>query len=62
MVEIKLPQPAHLSQLARKYLCVCATSTSSERLFIAAGNVVTPLRAHLKPDKVEMLTFLSKNL
>ncbi len=51
-----------LSQLARKYLCVCATSTSSERLFSAAGNVVTPLRAHLKPDKVEMLTFLSKNL
>lgn len=51
-----------ISQLARKYLCVCATSCSSERLFSAAGNVVTPLRAHLKPDKVEMLTFLSKNL
>ena len=51
-----------LSQLARKYLCVCATSTSSERLFSAAGNIATPLRAHLKPDKVEMLTFLSKNL
>lgn len=51
-----------ISQLARKYLCVCATSSSSERLFSAAGNIVTPLRAHLKPDKVEMLTFLSKNL
>ena len=36
---LKLPI---MSQLARKYLCVCATSTSSERLFSAAGNVVTP--------------------
>ncbi len=51
-----------ISQLARKYLCICATSSSSERLFSTAGNIVTPLRAHLKPDKVEMLTFLSKNL
>ena len=56
---IKLPI---LSRLARKYLCVCATSCSSERLFSAAGNIVTPLRAHLNRDKVEMLTFLSKNL
>lgn len=51
-----------LSQLARKYLCICATSASSERVFSTAGNVLTPLRAHLTPDKVEMLTFLSKNL
>ena len=51
-----------LSQLARKYLCICATSSSSERLFSTAGNIATPLRSHLTPDKVEMLTFLSKNL
>ncbi len=51
-----------LSLLAQKYLCICATSASSERVFSTAGNVLTPLRAHLTPDKVEMLTFLSKNL
>ena len=42
--------------------CVCVTIASSERLFSATGNIVTPLRAHLSPDKVEMLTSLSKNL
>ena len=51
-----------LSQLAHKYLCICATSSSSERLFSTAGNIATPLRSHLTPDKVEMLTFLSKKL
>ena len=51
-----------LSQLAKKYLCVCATSCSSERLFSASGNIVSPLRATLNPDKVDMLTFLAKNL
>ena len=51
-----------LSQLARKYLCICATSSSSERLFSTAGNIATPLRSHLTPDKVKMLTFLLKNL
>jgi hypothetical protein len=51
-----------LSKLAQKYLCVCATSTSSERLFSTSGSIVTPQRAGLKPEKVNMLTFLAKNL
>ena len=51
-----------LKQLARKYLCVCATSAASERLFSTSGNVISSLRVSLKPEKVEMLTFLSKNL
>ncbi len=46
----------------RKYLCVCATSTPSERVFSTAGKVVGPQRALLKPDKVNMLVFLAKNL
>lgn len=60
----KLHSPTYpiLSNLAFKYLCVCATSTSSERLFSTSGNIVTPTRSHLNPDKVEMLTFLAKNL
>ena len=50
-----------LSKLARKYLTVCATSTASERVFSTAGNIVTHLRASLKPEKVNMLVFLARN-
>ena len=51
-----------LGKAAQKYLCVCATSSASERLFSTAGNVVSSFRATLKPDKVDILVFLSKNL
>lgn len=51
-----------LSTVARKYLCVCATSSPSERVFSCSGNIVTPFRTSLNPQKVDMLTFLSKNL
>lgn len=51
-----------LQKFAQKYLCVCATSSASERLFSTAGNVVSSFRSTLKPDKVDMLVFLSKNL
>lgn len=51
-----------LSKLARKYLCIPATSSPSERLFSASGNVVTCERSCLKPAKVDMLVFLAKNL
>lgn len=50
-----------MAKVSRKYLCICATSTSSERLFSTAGNIVTPQRSLLKPEKVDMLVFLAKN-
>ncbi|KAI7789530.1 putative zinc finger BED domain-containing protein 1-like [Triplophysa rosa] len=51
-----------VSQLARKYLRIPATSAPSERAFSTGGNIVTCQRATLKPDKVNQLVFLSKNL
>lgn len=51
-----------LSKMAQRYLCICATSTPSERVFSTCGNVVTSKRTLLKPEKVNMLVFLSKNL
>ncbi|XP_071344173.1 E3 SUMO-protein ligase ZBED1-like [Trachinotus anak] len=51
-----------LSQLAKKYLCIPATSTPSERIFSTGGNIVTCTRAALKPEKVNQLVFLSENI
>lgn len=51
-----------LADLAKKYLCIPATSSPSDRVFSKAGGVVTAKRALLKPEKVNMLTFLSTNL
>ncbi|XP_073716552.1 E3 SUMO-protein ligase ZBED1-like [Misgurnus anguillicaudatus] len=51
-----------LSNLARKYLCIPATSSSSERVFSTGGNIVSCLRSSLKPDHVDRLVFLAKNL
>ena len=51
-----------LSSVARKFLCICATSVSSERIFSTGGNIVTDHRTCLKPNKVDQLVFLAKNL
>ena len=48
----------YLSQLARRYLAMPATSASVERLFSVAGQIVTAKRASLHPDTVTLLVFL----
>ena len=49
----------HLAILARKFLCVCAMSVPSERVFSCGGQIVTDRRAALKPDRVDQLIFLA---
>jgi hypothetical protein len=49
-----------LSKLARRFLCIPATSASSERVFSCAGNVVTSKRNRLNVENVEALVVLHK--
>lgn len=51
-----------LSNLAQKFLCICATSVASERTFSTGGNIVTSKRNCLKPHIIDQLVFLAKNL
>nr|XP_055065281.1 E3 SUMO-protein ligase ZBED1-like [Misgurnus anguillicaudatus] len=50
-----------LAQLAKAFLGIPATSTPSERLFSAAGNIASKRRASLSAEHVDMLTFLHCN-
>lgn len=51
-----------LSEMAKKFLSIPATSTPSERLFSASGNVITSKRNKLNPTTAEKLVFLYQNL
>lgn len=57
--EVNFPR---IGKLARKYLCIPASSSPSERAFSTGGNVVTCQRASLKPEAVDRLVFLSHNM
>ena len=50
-----------VAQIARRYLCVPASSATSERSFSKAGHIVRARRARLSDEHVKELTFLSWN-
>lgn len=50
-----------VARLTKKYLCIPATSSSSERAFSASGNIITCKRSCLKPNTVDELVFLALN-
>ncbi|XP_011859300.1 PREDICTED: zinc finger BED domain-containing protein 1-like [Vollenhovia emeryi] len=56
--EKKFPQ---LAQLAKKYLCIPATSVASERIFSTAGNIVSPRRSCLASENVSTNVFIFQN-
>ena len=51
-----------LAKLVKRVFPVPATSSKFERVFSVAGNVVTPIRANLNPEKVEDLVVVKCNL
>lgn len=48
----------HLALLARRVLCIPASSAESERIFSSAGLIVSKKRQRLKPTVVRDLVFL----
>ena len=51
-----------IAKVARKVLCIPATSTPSERLFSTAGHIISTKRASLLTENASMLCFLAENL
>ena len=51
-----------LAVSAKKYLSICGTSVPSKRLFSKSGFIVDVFCSRLMPEKVNILTFLAKNL
>lgn len=47
-----------LSQLARQYLAVQATSAPPERIFSVASRIITNMRTQMKPEVASQLEFL----
>lgn len=50
-----------LANLARKYLCIPASSAASERMFSCTGNIITPQRQNLHPRNLEKMVYIKQN-
>ena len=48
--------------IAKKYLVIPGSSVPLEQLFSKAGESIPQKRSQLKPDNVNMILFLNKNL
>jgi hypothetical protein len=51
----------YLASFARSILCIPASSASSERVFSAAGNIVTHKRTRISASKAEELVYIHDN-
>ena len=51
-----------LSVLAKRVLCIQASSVPSERVFSLAGSLVSKKRSRMSPKNVDLFIFLNKNL
>lgn len=60
--KINEPRYPNIARLARSMLCIPATSTAAERIFSSAGITVSKRRSCLKPENVDKILFLNKNL
>lgn len=52
----------NLTVMAKKYLCMPATSVPCERIFSKAGEVYSKTRNRLNAKTAEQLLFLNKNV
>ena len=59
--KLQAPNYPVLAKLAKKNLCMCASS-SPERLLSASDNILSKKCTLLKPEKLNMPVFLAKNL
>ena len=50
-----------MSRFARKILCVPAASSTSERVFSTAGNIISERRTNLNIGNIEMLVYMKEN-
>ncbi|CAN0241320.1 unnamed protein product [Ectocarpus sp. 4 AP-2014] len=55
---VKAREYPMLAALARRVLCIPASQAQSERVFSAAGHIVTPTRSRLDPEHEELMVFL----
>ena len=62
MVKIVFYKISYLVRTIKIYLTIPATSTSSERLFSDAGNLLTTKRTRILPELFKRMIFFEKKI